>query len=60
MDGPAPEPETGGAPAAGQGLDSQAPDAIAEGVTPEHRIGDHSEPEPEDEVHTRPPGDLAQ
>ena len=59
MDGPAPEPETGGAPAAGQGPGLQAPNVIAEGVPPEHRIGDHSEPEPEDDLHTRPPGPSA-
>ena len=59
MDGVAPEPKTGGAPAAGQGLGLQAPNAIAEGVPPERRIGDHSEPEPEDGLHTRPPGPSA-
>ena len=59
MDGPAPEPETGGAPAAGQGPGLQAPNVIAEGVPPEHRIGGHSEPEPEDDLHTRPPGPSA-
>ncbi len=59
MDSVAPEPKTGGAPAAGQGLGLQAPNAVAEGVPPERRIGDHSEPEPEDGLHTRPPGPSA-
>ena len=39
--------------------DSQAPNVIAEGVPPEHRIGGHSELEPEDDLHTRPPGPSA-
>ncbi len=59
MDGPAPEPETGGAPAAGQGPGLQAPNVVAEGVPPEHRIGGHSELEPEDDLHTRPTGPSA-
>jgi hypothetical protein len=34
---------------------SQAPNAIAEGVPPERRTEDQSEPEPEDEPHIRSP-----
>jgi hypothetical protein len=54
MDGPAPGSETGGAMAAGQGLGSQAPNVIAEGVPPERRIGDHSEPDATGWLQSRP------
>jgi hypothetical protein len=59
MDSPAPEPETGGAPAwdalVSTTTDSHTPNTIAEGVPPERRTEDQSEPEPEDELHIRSP-----